>query len=102
MREGEGRGRVVEPKQEGTLDVRASLMPGTNQFKFTAARLGTSNRSATLTVEWRGPAADAMERRVQADPAKYLPPASAGLNRKLPPPGRIPAVIPTGVPPTFS
>jgi hypothetical protein len=85
MLDGQGRRTVVEAKHDGTFDVRTSLMPGSNQFKFTAAHLGTTNRTATLTIDWQGPAADAMQAKIQANPVKYLPPASAGLNRKLPP-----------------
>ena len=102
MLDSQGRRTVVEAKHDGTFDVKASLTPGSNQIKFTAARLGTTSRSATLTIDWRGPAADAMQAKIQADPAKYLPPASAGLNRKLPPLGKIPTVIPSGATTTFA
>jgi hypothetical protein len=102
MQDSQGRRTVVEPKRDGTFDVHARLIPGANQFKFTAARLGTTNRTATLVIDWHGPAADAMQAKIQADPAKYLPPASAGLNRKLPPLGKLPAVIPTGATTTFA
>jgi len=90
--DGQGHRTVVDPKRDGSFDVRAKLLPGTNQVQFTAARLGTSHRTSTLTIDWRGPAAAAMQRRIQADPAKYLPPASAGLNRKLPALGKLPPI----------
>lgn len=93
MLDGQGRRTVVNPKRDGTFDVRTKLLPGTNQFQFTAAALGTSNRTANLTIDWNGPAAAAMEQKIQSDPAKYLPPASAGLNRKLPPLGNLRALV---------
>jgi 3D (Asp-Asp-Asp) domain-containing protein len=39
---------------------------------------------------------------MQADPVKYLPPASAGINRKLPPLGNIPAIVTASRTVTFS
>lgn len=85
MLDGQGHRTLVEPRRDGTFDIHPRLLPGTNTFKFTAARLGTNSLTSTLTVDWHGRAADAMARQIQNDPAKFLPPASAGLNRKLPP-----------------
>jgi 3D (Asp-Asp-Asp) domain-containing protein len=82
--------------------VRAKLRPGENTFQFTAARLGSTSRVAQLAVTWRGPSADAMQGAIDADPAKYLPPASAGINRKLPPLAGIPTIPAGTVPTTFS
>ncbi len=65
-----------------------SSQPGTNSLQFTAARLGLDSASAQLAITWRGPAAAARRRAIAADPAKYLAPASAGINRKLPPVGQ--------------
>lgn len=101
MLDGQGRRTVIEPRRDGQFAVPAKLLPGSNQFTFTAARLGAKHRSAMVTVDWRGPAADRMARLIQSDPAKYLPPASAGLNRKLPPLGKLPAVIPSTATVTF-
>src|SRR5437764_11488372 len=50
MRDSQGRRTLVEPRRNGAFDIHARLLPGTNQFKFTAARLGTNTRSATLTI----------------------------------------------------
>jgi 3D (Asp-Asp-Asp) domain-containing protein len=97
-----GQRTVVNPKTGGDFDLRAKLRPGDNTFQFTAARLGTNSRTARLTVTWHGPAADAMQAAINADPAKYLPPASAGLNRKLAPLGNIPAIVTGTVTATFS
>jgi len=83
---------ALNPRVDGSFSVPAKLRPGENEFRFTAAKLGSQTRTASLHVTWRGPAAAAMRRAIAANPAKFLPPASAGLNRKLPPlPG-----IPTG------
>jgi 3D (Asp-Asp-Asp) domain-containing protein len=62
---------------------RPSLVPGANSFKFTAARLGSEPRHQRLDVTWRGPAAAALQRKIDANPAKYLAPASAGFNRSM-------------------
>jgi hypothetical protein len=43
-----------------------------------------------------------MQRAIQRNPAKYLPPASAGLNRKLPPLGNLRAVAAARITVTFS
>jgi 3D (Asp-Asp-Asp) domain-containing protein len=87
---------AVNPRADGRFSVRARLTPGENSFRFTAARLGSQTRTASLLVSWRGRAAEAMRREMAADPAKFLPPASAGLNRKLPPLGNIPAIAAGG------
>lgn len=102
MLDGQGRRTVVNPKSGGGFDVRAKLRPGDNTFQFTAARLGAKTRTAQLTVSWRGQAANRMRTLIAANPAKYLPPASAGLNRKLPPLGNIPAIISGTITATFS
>jgi 3D (Asp-Asp-Asp) domain-containing protein len=88
----DGTRTAVNPHRDGSFTVHAKLRPGSNTFTFTAAQLGADTRTANLAVTWRGPAAQAMQRAIAANPAKYLPPASAGLNRKLPPLGDIPAV----------
>jgi 3D (Asp-Asp-Asp) domain-containing protein len=92
MRGPDGNRIAVNPRADGTFVVRAKLAPGANSFQFTAARLGSASRSAQLAVTWRGRAAAALRRAIAADPAKYLPPASAGLNRKLAPLGGLPVV----------
>ena len=81
----DGTRTALNPGSAGSFAVHAKLMPGLNTFQFTAARLGARSASSTLAVTWQGAAAAAMQKAIQADPAKYLPPASAGLNRKLPP-----------------
>jgi hypothetical protein len=92
MLSGDGSRVAVNPRADGTFSVRAKLLPGDNTFEFTAAQLGAHSRTANLAVSWRGPAAEAMRRAMAADPAKFLPPASAGINRKLPPLGDLPAI----------
>ena len=69
---------------------------GDNTFQFTAAQLGARSRTAHLAVTWQGPAADAMRRKIEANPAKFLPPASAGINRRIPPLGNLPAISKNG------
>jgi 3D (Asp-Asp-Asp) domain-containing protein len=88
----DGTRTAVNPRRDGSFTVRAKLRPGSNTFQFTAAELGARSHSQALSVSWRGPAADAMRRKIAANPVKYLPPASAGLNRKLPPLGNLPAI----------
>jgi hypothetical protein len=92
---------AVDPRRDGAFAVRTRLRPGENEVDFTAARLGAHQRKAVLTIDWQGRSADAMQAKIQADPAKYLPAASAGLNRKLPPLGSLPAVIPANATTTF-
>jgi 3D (Asp-Asp-Asp) domain-containing protein len=92
MLDPDGNRTAIVPQDTGSFDARAKLSPGPNTFQFTAAKLGAKSAAARLEVTWRGPAANAREAAIQADPAKYLPPASAGLNRKLPPLGNIPAI----------
>jgi 3D (Asp-Asp-Asp) domain-containing protein len=87
---------ALNPRADGTFSVPAKLRPGENDFSFTAAKLGSRTRSASLVVTWRGPAAAAMQRAIAANPAKFLPPASAGLNRKLPPLPHVPAITTGG------
>ncbi|MDQ6605761.1 MAG: 3D domain-containing protein [Actinomycetota bacterium] len=84
MLDPEGNRTAVNPGAAGVFSVRAKLTPGENTFQFTAAVLGAQARNQSLDVTWRGPAAAARQRAMNADPAKYLPPASAGLNRKIP------------------
>ena len=88
----DGARTAVNPRGDGSFTVRAKLRPGSNTFQFTAAELGARSHSQALDVSWHGPAADAMRRKIAANPAKYLPPASAGLNRKLPPLGNLPVI----------
>jgi hypothetical protein len=83
---------AVNPKPDGAFSIPAKLQPGPNSFRFTAARLGARSASAQLAVTWRGSAAAARRRAMAADPAKYLAPASAGINRKLPPLGNLKAI----------
>jgi 3D (Asp-Asp-Asp) domain-containing protein len=60
------------------------VLPGLNTFHFTAAQLGSKTANASINLTWRGAAAKEMARKMAADPAKFLPAASAGLNRKIP------------------
>jgi 3D (Asp-Asp-Asp) domain-containing protein len=83
---------ALNPRADGSFSVPAKLRPGENEFQFTAAKLGSQTRTASLLVTWRGPAAATMRRAMAADPAKFLPPASAGLNRKLPPLPNVPSI----------
>jgi 3D (Asp-Asp-Asp) domain-containing protein len=92
LRGPDGTRTAVNPRADGSFVVATKLAPGANSLQFTAARLGSASRSAQLAITWRGRAAAAVKRAIAADPAKYLPPASAGLNRKLPPVGNLPAV----------
>jgi 3D (Asp-Asp-Asp) domain-containing protein len=92
MRSPDGTRTALNPRGDGSFAVRAQLTPGANALQFTAARLGLTSRHARLAITWRGPAAAARQRAIEADPAKYLAPASAGLNRKLPAVGKLPPV----------
>jgi 3D (Asp-Asp-Asp) domain-containing protein len=96
MLSGDGTRLAVNPRRDGTFSVHAKLRPGDNSFDFTAAELGARSRTAHLAVTWQGPAADAMRREMAADPAKFLPPASAGINRRIPPLGDLPAISKNG------
>jgi 3D domain-containing protein len=98
MRAPDGTRTALNPRGDGSFAVRAKLTPGANSLQFTAARLGSDTRNAQLAITWRGPAAAARERAIERDPAKYLAPASAGLNRKLTPVGQLPAVPVTSHP----
>lgn len=89
----DGTRSAVIPRRDGYFAVVAKLQPGPNSFHFTAARLGSKSVGARLAVEWRGQAAAARLRAMAADPAKYMAPASAGLNRKLAPLGNLQAVV---------
>jgi 3D (Asp-Asp-Asp) domain-containing protein len=80
----DGTRTALNPRATGVFSVRPKVLPGLNTFRFTAARLGARTASASIAVTWRGPAARAMQRLMAADPAKFLPAASAGLNRRLP------------------
>jgi 3D (Asp-Asp-Asp) domain-containing protein len=104
MRSPDGTRIAVNPRADGSFAVSARLTPGQNIFQFTAAQLGAESRSARLAVLWRGRAAARRARAVAADPVRYLPPASAGLNRRLAPIGKLPAVSapPRAVTVTFS
>src|ERR1019366_4176112 len=92
MRSPDGARTAVNPRRDGSFAVAARLAPGQNTFQFTAALLGAVSRSARLAVVWRGRDAARWARAVAADPVKYLPPASAGLNRRLAPIAGLPAV----------
>jgi hypothetical protein len=83
---------AVNARRDGTFAVPARLQPGQNSFHFTAARLGARSVSAQLAITWRGRAAAAQRRAIASHPARYLAPASAGINRKLAPVGNLPAV----------
>jgi 3D (Asp-Asp-Asp) domain-containing protein len=98
----DGTRTAVNPDKAGTFAVHPKLTPGQNTFQFTAARLGARSAQASLQITWRGPAADAMSRAIAADPAKFLPPASAGLNRKLPALPSIPQLAQGAVAVSFS
>lgn len=92
---------VLNPGADGAFAWRAHLRPGANVFTFTAARLGSASRTGRVPVDWHGPSADAMHSAILADPAKYLPPASAGLNRRLPPLGGLPSIATGTIPVKF-
>ena len=92
MRAADGARIALNPRSDGRFAARTKLSPGANSLQFTAARLGSESRQAQLAITWRGPAAAARQRAIYADPAKYLPAASAGINRKLKPVGELPAV----------
>jgi hypothetical protein len=92
MQGADGTRVAVNPRGNGAFAVPARLAPGQNSIRFTAARLGARSASAKLAITWRGPAAAARQRAAAADPAKYLAPASAGINRKVAPVGNLPAV----------
>ena len=93
MRAADGTRIALNPRADGRFAVRTKLSPGTNTLQFTAARLGSQTRHAELAITWRGSAAAARQRAIYADPAKYLPAASAGINRKLKGVGK-PAPVP--------
>jgi hypothetical protein len=93
MRAPDGTRVALNPRADGHFAVRTKLSPGTNSLQFTAARLGSQTRHAQLAITWRGSAAAARQRAIYADPAKYLPAASAGINRKLKGVGK-PAPVP--------
>jgi 3D (Asp-Asp-Asp) domain-containing protein len=80
----DGARSALNPGNDGGFSVQPKVLPGLNTFRFTAAQLGAKTATATIAVTWRGPAAQAMRRAMAADPAKFLPAASAGLNRKVP------------------
>jgi hypothetical protein len=88
----DGSRTAVNPRRDGTFTVPAKLQPGANTFRFTAAELGAKSHTATLQVTWSGPSAEAMRQKIAANPARYLPPASAGINRKIAPLGKLPAI----------
>jgi 3D (Asp-Asp-Asp) domain-containing protein len=93
MRGPDGTRTALIPRADGSFTVHAALAPGSNQLQFTAARLGSQARSAQLAITWRGPAAAAQAHVIAANPARYLAPASAGINRKLKPLGNLPVVV---------
>jgi 3D (Asp-Asp-Asp) domain-containing protein len=97
----DGSRTAVNPRANGSFSVRANLFPGPNAFQFTAAKLGARSARASLAVDWHGPAAAAMQRAIESDPAKFLPPASAGLNRKLAPLANLPAIAGGSLAATF-
>ncbi len=88
----DGARTAVDARGDGSFMVPAALTPGTNSFRFTAARLGAGSASAQLTVTWIGRGAAMRLRQMAADPAKYMAPASAGLNRRLAPVLNLPAI----------
>jgi 3D (Asp-Asp-Asp) domain-containing protein len=92
MRGPDGARTAINPRSDGRFEVVASLQPGANSFQFTAAALGSASAVARLAINWGGPAAAARVRAIAADPAKYMAPASAGLNRRLNPVGNLPPV----------
>lgn len=96
MRSPDGTRTALNPRGDGSFAVRATLLPGANSLQFTAARLGSVTRNAQLAITWRGRAASARRRAMEADPARYLAPASAGLNRRLTAVGTLPAVSSPG------
>ncbi len=90
----DGARTAVNARGDGSFAIPAMLQPDVNAFQFTAARLGDQSANARLTITWRGRSAVQRLRQMAADPAKYLPPASAGLNRRLAPVQNLPAVTP--------
>jgi 3D (Asp-Asp-Asp) domain-containing protein len=92
MRAPDGSRTAVNPRSDGKFELVPSLQLGANSFQLTAARLGSASAVARLAITWRGRAAAARVRAIQADPAKYLAPASAGLNHKLPAAATLPPV----------
>jgi hypothetical protein len=92
MQAADGTRTAVNPRRDGAFVVPTKLQPGPNSLRFTAARLGARSASARLAITWRGPAAAARQRALEADPARYLAPASAGINRKLARVGSLPPV----------
>ena len=89
LRGPDGTRTAVNPRPDGRFEIEPHLQPGANTFQVTAARLGAASAQARLAITWRGPAAAARVRAMAADPAKYLAPASAGLNHKLTPVGNL-------------
>jgi 3D (Asp-Asp-Asp) domain-containing protein len=87
VRKPDGTRTAVNPRADGAFSVLAKLEPGPNSFEFTAARLGAHSVVARLAVTWRGRGAAARLRAMAADPARYMAPASAGLNHRLTPVG---------------
>ena len=83
---------AVDARGDGSFTFPAALTPGVNSFHLTAARLGARSASAQLTVTWRGRGAAIRSRQMAADPARYMAPASAGLNRRLAPVLNLPAI----------
>jgi hypothetical protein len=104
VQDADGTRTAVNARADGAFAIRAKLSPGDNVYQFTAAQLGAKPDGARLSVTWRGLAANAMRRAIAKDPAKYLPPASAGLNRKIPPLPKLPSgtAPPANITVTFS
>jgi hypothetical protein len=92
LRTPDGTRTALNPRSNGSFAVHPPLDPGANTLQFTAARLGSATRNTQLAITWRGPAAAARRRQMQADPARFLAPASAGLNHRLKPIGQLPPV----------
>jgi 3D (Asp-Asp-Asp) domain-containing protein len=80
----QGTRTALNPASSGTFSVRPRVLPGANTFHFTAAQLGSKTANARINLTWRGAAAKEMARKIAADPAKFMPAASAGLNHRIP------------------
>jgi hypothetical protein len=67
----DGTRTAVVARRDGRFTVRPKLTPGSNVFRFTAARLGAQSAGATLALTWRGPGAAARQRAIAADPGNF-------------------------------
>jgi hypothetical protein len=80
----DGTRTAVVARRDGRFTVRPKLTPGSNVFRFTAARLGAQSAGATLALTWRGPGAAARQRAIAADPGNF----ATGQQVYIVPPGK--------------